>query len=345
VTRKLLRRGAKALKGISAKDLVEVVKLSTQGALAWVLPEKAWWPVSRLLGRLEVATHPTRTRKETAHVAALIAGTQVVRDPSRVVMDNWGNQYGERFQYLRAWRPGGWSPEIDIKGGDHVSAALDRGRGIIFWGGHFSFNNLVAKMAMHRFGLAVIGFSVPLHGISKTAFGVRYLNRLYRDVENLYLGERLMVARAGFAAALQRMRDCLKDNGAVYFAVGGRGRRTATARFLGGQIIVATGPLAMAHTMGAGMLPVHTYRAGPSRYEVNIGPPIEIPTDADGNADFTAAVQAYADGLAPFVVRDPGQWRGWRLINARVPWGGAKELAAKSEHRNREDPAEDDTEE
>jgi hypothetical protein len=34
---------------------------------------------------------------------------------------------GERFQYLRAWRPGGWTPEIDIVGTDHVSAALAQG--------------------------------------------------------------------------------------------------------------------------------------------------------------------------------------------------------------------------
>jgi hypothetical protein len=79
----------------------------------------------------------------------------------------------------------------------------------------------------------------------------------------------------------------------------------------------------MAHTMGATMLPVHTRRVGPSRYEVTIGPPVEIPNGADGNPDYTAAVQNYADALAPFVLRDPGQWRGWRLINARVPWGAS----------------------
>jgi hypothetical protein len=92
------------------------------------------------------------------------------------------------------------------------------------------------------------------------------------------------------------------------------------------------------------MLPMYTRRIGPSQYEVTVGPPIEIPKGADGNPDYTAAVQAYADALAPLVLRDPGQWRGWRLINARVPWG-TKQLARKSEPRNREDSAEDDTEE
>jgi hypothetical protein len=32
-------------------------------------------------------------------------------------------------------------------------------------------------------------------------------------------------------------------------------------------------------------------------------------------------VQAYADALTPFVLRDPGQWRAWRLKNPDPPWG------------------------
>ena len=78
------------------------------------------------------------------------------------------------------------------------------------------------------------------------------------------------------------------------------------------------------------MLPMHTRRVGPSHYEVTIGPPIEIPKDADGNADYTAAVQAYADGLTPFVLRDPGQWRGWRLMNPDAPWGTKKPSPASA---------------
>ena len=220
--RKSLARGPKALKGvIDAQDIAEVAKLSSQAVLAWSLPERAWWPVTRLLGRIEVTTHPKRTRREIADVEALLAGPEIAANPRRIVIENWANQYGERFQFLRAWRPGGWTPEIDIVGAEHVSAALARGRGVIFWGGNFSFNNLVAKMAMHRLGLAVIGFSVPRHGFSKTVFGVRYLNRLYRDIENRYLKERLMSEPTQFAASLEKLREYLKVNGAVF-----RRRRT-----------------------------------------------------------------------------------------------------------------------
>jgi lauroyl/myristoyl acyltransferase len=334
---KSLGRGPKALKGvIDAQDIAEVAKLSSQAVLAWSLPERAWWPVTRLLGRIEVTTHPKRTRREIADVEALLAGPEIAANPRRIVIENWANQYGERFQFLRAWRPGGWTPEIDIVGAEHVSAALARGRGVIFWGGNFSFNNLVAKMAMHRLGLAVIGFSVPRHGFSKTVFGVRYLNRLYRDIENRYLKERLMSEPTQFAASLEKMREYLKANGAVYFAVGGRARRTASVNFLGDRLILATAPLAMAHNTGAAMLPIYTHRVGPHRYEVTLGPPLEVPLDANGKADYAGAVQAYADALTPFVLRDPGQWRAWRLKDPDPPWGSktaAMPIAASSSAR------------
>jgi len=37
---------------------------------------------------------------------------------------------------------------------------------------------------------------------------------------------------------------------------------------------------------------------------------------ADGKADYAGAVQAYADWLTPLVLRDPGQWRGWRYTSS-----------------------------
>jgi hypothetical protein len=37
-----------------------------------------------------------------------------------------------------------------------------------------------------------------------------------------------------------------------------------------------------------------------------------VPDDAEGKPDYAAAVQAYADWVTPFVLRDAGQWRGWK---------------------------------
>jgi lauroyl/myristoyl acyltransferase len=297
---------------VTAKDIYEVPRLAVQGMLAWTFPEKVWWPLSRLFGEVNAATHPERTRNETAQVSTVLRGTRAATDPRSVAVENWANRYEERFHYMRAWRPGGWEPVIDIVGGEHVSSALDKGRGIIFWAGNFSFNDLVAKMAWRRLGLAVSHFSRPIHGFSTTRFGVRYLNAVRRGIEDRYLGERLMAEDHETQMALQRLRDKLKANGAISITVGNKGRHTASADFLGCRIVLATGPLAMGRSMGAAVLPVSTLRLAPSRFEVTIGEGIEVKDDADGKPDYPGAVQAYANWLTPFVLRDPGQWRGWR---------------------------------
>ncbi len=302
---------------VMAKDIYEVPRLGVQGLLAWTLPEPTWWPLSRLFGRVNAATHPTRNRNEGAYVTSVLAGTPQAGLATRIPAENWANRYEERFQYLRAWRPGGWEPEIDILGQEHVAAALEKGRGIIFWAGNFSFNDLIAKMAWRRLGLAVSHFSRPIHGFSTTRFGIRYLNAVRRGIEDRYLGERLMADEHETRTALQQLRESLAENGSISITVGNKGRNTAGAAFLGGRIILATGPLAMGRTTGAAVLPVSTLRLAPGRFEVAIGAPIAVLDGADGKADYAGAVQAYADWLTPLVLRDPGQWRGWRYTSSK----------------------------
>jgi len=302
---------------ITAKDIYEVPRLTVQGALAWTLPESAWWPLSRLFGRVNAATHPKRTGNETTQIISVLAGTPTTRNAHRVAVENWANRYEERFQYLRAWRPGGWEPKIDIVGAEHVASALDQGRGIIFWAGNFSFNDLIAKIAWRRLGLAVSHFSRPIHGFSATRFGIRYLNAVRRGIEDRYLGERLMVEERETQIAMQRMRESLMANGAVSITVGNKGRHTAPANFLGGRIALATGALAMGRSTGSAVLPVSTLRLVPGRFEVAIGGAIEVLDGGDGKPDYAAAVQNYVNWVTPFVLRDPGQWRGWRYTSRK----------------------------
>ena len=73
-------------------------------------------------------------------------------------------------------------------------------------------------------------------------------------------------------------------------------------------------PLAMAWSTGAIVLPVFTLRKEPGQFKVTIGKPIVLMENADGEADYGAAMQTYADSVIPYVLRDPGQWRGWPYV-------------------------------
>jgi lauroyl/myristoyl acyltransferase len=308
-------QGEASASPISINDIIEVPRLAMQGLMAWILPEMVWWPVSRTLGRINALTHPQRNRSEVAQVEAVAGDTTFAARSDQIPAENWANRYEERFQYLRAWRPYGWRPCIDISGSDRVDAARRQGRGIVFWAGNFSFNDLVTKMAWHQLSMGVSHFSRPQHGFSATRFGIRYLNAVRRGVEDRYLRERIMVTEQETGKALQLISRRLEEGYAVSFTVGNRGRRKASAKFLGGRLTVAIGPLFLAHNTGATLLPVFTLRKGPGQFEVTIGEAIDV--SGSQESDYAAAVQTYADVLAPYVLRDPGQWRGWRYTSER----------------------------
>jgi len=241
----------------------------------------------------------------------------------RIAVETRANTYLLRFQYLRSWRFGGWSPTIEILGEQHVAEAQARGTGIIFWAGNFSFNDIVVKMAWHRMGLAVSHFSRSAHGFSQTRFGVKYLNVVKRGIENRYLRERLVADRHQTRDAFSVIRKRLKDNGAVSLRAGSKGLHFAESDFLGGaRLRLATGPLFLAEATGATVLPVFTQRTGVDCFEVTIGAPLAVPKDANGEPDYSGAVRLYADRVAPYVRRNPGQWDGWkRDVRVGLRWG------------------------
>jgi lauroyl/myristoyl acyltransferase len=299
---------------ISAKDLYEVPRLAIQGAYAWLLPEPAWRPASILGGKVNAATHPARTRKEIVRIRAGLGETVTDQELWAIASRIWENRYEERFQYLRAWRPGGWKPKITVIGEEHVRAALAQGKGILFWASNFSFNDLVTKMAWHQIGLHVWHFSRPAHGFSETRFGIRFLNAVRRNIEDRFLGSRLMTEDSETRIALAQLREHLSANGTVSFTVGNKGRNRVQAEFMQSRIEFATGPLHLAHSVGAPILPVFTLRNGAGVFDVTFGSPLRPPIKLGEGQDFTPTAQDYADRLTPFVLREPGQWKGWRFV-------------------------------
>jgi lauroyl/myristoyl acyltransferase len=310
----------------SVKDVYEVLRLGFHGALAWLLPEPVWWPLSRLFGRVAAAMNSAVTRRDTRRIAAVFGEPPPRNRARRIAVEMQCNRYEQRFQFTRAWRPGGWNPSIEISGAEHVIAAREKGLGILFWTSNFIFNDLVTKMALHQLGLAISHFSRPYHGYSTTRFGIRYLNAVKRNVEDRYLRERLMATKRRTRGALKEMSKRLREGEAVSFTVGFLGRRRARGKLLGTRITLATAPLFIAQKTGATILPVFTLRTAPSRFEVSIGPPIVMPRDLEtGEPDYAAAIQAYADLLTPFLLKEPGQWKGWAATTTGMdPTSGAR---------------------
>lgn len=299
--------------GIRAQDVWELWRLFVlQPAIAWTVPSFAWRHVASALGALNLLLHASSVRKRLRPLRKILQDNPEWPTPLQVEVGLSAGKYEERFQYLRAYRPDGWEPTIFIHGIEHVEKELRAGRGLLFWGSSFAFNDLISKIALHRMGLDVYHYTRPVHGLSDTRFGIRYINPVRTSVELRYLEARVC-AEVKISEAMEVLKGVVEKGGAVSIKTGNRGKRRATAPFLGGELELATGAIALAARWNAALLPTFTLRRPDGSFDFVIGAPLES-EDQDLARRASAIVQRYAEQLLPWVKQDPRQWRGWRFV-------------------------------
>lgn len=298
---------------IRAQDIWELWRLFVvQSAIAWTVPSFAWRHVAGGLGALNVLLHAPSMPKRLAPLKRILQDRPDWPTPLQVEIGLSAGKYEERFQYLRASRPGGWEPTIFIHGRKYVDTEFRAGRGMLFWGSSFAFNDLISKIALHRMGLNVYHYTRPVHGLSDTRFGIRYINPVRTSVELRYLEARVC-AEVKISEAMDVLKDVVEKGGAVSIKTGNRGKRRATAPFLGGKLELATGAIALAARWNAALLPTFTLRRPDGSFDFIIGPPLDS-DEQDLDRRSQDIVQRYTDQLLPLVKAEPLQWRGWRFV-------------------------------
>jgi lauroyl/myristoyl acyltransferase len=281
---------------------------------AWLLPERSWPALGRLLSPMAIGDI-TADRAATEAVIRKTLGTRLPDLPAGSILRDMGAEgIFTFFQVLKCyrpsgWKPGGWAPPVRISGFEHVHSARATGRGVVLWVSHAFHGHLGSKVGFHRAGLEVVHLSTPAHGFSATRFGVRYLNRIQTRVEDRFIAERVMLPLQGQNAALQTLAKRLKANKVVSIT-GQRGTgRTVEARFLDGTLPLAPGAPSLAYMTGAKLLPVFAFRAADGLVEVTAEP--EIALEGSREDAVVRAVQDFADRSEPYALRYPGQWLSW----------------------------------
>jgi lauroyl/myristoyl acyltransferase len=299
---------------IAKADLLAIAKLSLLGLPSWLVPISRLETLSAAIGAITGLWH-----RAPHPIEPLVAGTlagRVATPPSRIVTQ-WKNLMRVRtMQALALCRPGRrWHPTIRLHGADRVTAALARERGAILWVSRFAYTRLATIIGLSDAGFRVYQLHRPGHGFSETPFGIRHLNPLHLKIEARYIAGLITIDDADPRAAYATMRERLAENAVVWIGVGNVARRTLDVPFLGGIIRVATGPLHLAGTTGAAILPVFTIRAEDGSYDVTIEPPLE--PSADAGDDYAEAVRAYANLLERYVLDRPDQWVDWQELVVR----------------------------
>ena len=300
---------------ITARDLPIIAKHSILALASWLVPVDRLETLSAAIGKV------TSLWRRTPHpIEPLVAGAlarRVSTPPARIVAQ-WKSLMRVRtMQVLALCRPGRrWRPAVRVHGKEHVAAALALKRGAILWVSRFTYTRLATIIGLSESGIRVYQLHRPGHGFSETPFGIRYLNPIHLKIEARYIAGLITIADDDRGGAYEAMRAHLAANDVVWIGVGNVARRTVDVPFLGGRVRIATGPLHLARSAGAPILPVFTIRAADGSYDVTIEPPLD--PGAGEAASYEPAVRAYTALLERYVLANPEQWVDWQELVVRA---------------------------
>ncbi len=297
---------------IGLTDIAIALGLPPLMAISWLVPRRLRKPIARIFAPFYGIAQSMDSRSTvTRRRRRVMEGHAPAGAMESAIRDEIAEDIVALLELLSCYRPGGWRPEIQVPGAEHVEKALAEGRGVILWVGHFVHGDLVVKMGFHRAGLAVSHLSHPRHGFSSSRLGMRYLNRVQTAIEDRYLRERVRMGPDGAGAAMKTLAERIADNGVVSISVRGDSRNPAVLPFFNGEIRIAAGAPVLAYNTGAALFPVFPVRDSGGGFTVFIEPALEIDRALDRRAAIGVALDRYVELLKDYVLRYPDQWKGW----------------------------------
>lgn len=202
-----------------------------------------------------------------------------------------------------------WPRKIQLTGFEHVEAGLAAGKGVILWVQPCVASTLVVKQALFDAGFPLAHLSRPAHGFSPHPFGQRFVNPILRRAETRFLSERIVIDDEHTIRPLRRLKALLAENRVVSITVTASASRVSEFQFLGGTLTLPQGPVELARSSGALLLPVFTIGSLPNP-EVRIAPPLNV--EATGTAGVNTVLQSVVRWLAEMIELHPLDWIGWR---------------------------------
>ena len=284
-------------------DLFQAGRITALAAIAWSTPPPLWRRIAAAIPNFR-STDPALCRYQRTLGLSDDANAVALLDRRRRA-----NALEAKLQILGLigpWRF--WRPDVRLRGESHLQKALANGRGAILWVAESYHGGLMLKIALHRAGYRLCQLSRPTHGFSISPFGIRYLNPLWRRVEDRFIYERVVIRDDDAAPAIEALRAHLSANRVAIITLGPEARRFVEVPFLRQRIRVPTGPIRLAQDTGAALLPAFVCADGDGTFEASVEPALAS-SDSRGTFDVVAA--AYAERIEPFVRTYPEQWTGW----------------------------------
>ncbi len=185
---------------------------------------------------------------------------------------------------------------VELRGDEHLAAALAEGRGVIILGAHIAPYNVLAPFtALYRRPAGV--FVEPLRPRELFEFVSAIRART---------GLRLLPPdRQGVAAARQLLRE-----GGILLVTGDRylGANGAPVEFFGRQTLLPQGPVVLALRNRVPLLPARLRGRPRGRLLVKLGPPLPLVDSGRMREDLATNMRLVAQALEQSIGEVPEQW-------------------------------------
>jgi KDO2-lipid IV(A) lauroyltransferase len=222
-----------------------------------------------------------------------------IEDITREMCENLGRTLAE---YAHLDKIAIVGPNPRIADADHaatlalVSAAAERGKGVIFFSGHFANWEVLQFIASH------LGFGG---------------GAVYRPQNNPFV-DRWLVR--------QRMRNCtndqitkgpggtrriftlLRQGGMISLLVDQKTNEGVPVLFFGREAMTTPAPAALALKLGAALLPAQLERTGGAHFRFRLHPPIEFTPSGNHAQDTLELTQRITEKIESMVRERPSQW-------------------------------------
>ena len=200
---------------------------------------------------------------------------------------------------------------VEIRGREHLDAALAQGKGAILCSAHFgSYNSGFSLLHASGFPLTTTGRSVStqpgMSSVERRLLQFAYSRRVQRHRQRPAIE-----FRPGRVQAAAQIAVALRANEVVTFSSDAPPLEADQARavdvtFLGHQARLLPGVVTLAQLTGAPILMVFTHRQADYRHQVlDISPP--VPVDGDTPAAFARCVAAMDNAVRT----NPAHWVYW----------------------------------
>jgi phosphatidylinositol dimannoside acyltransferase len=215
---------------------------------------------------------------------------------SRAVMESYGRYWAEAL-WARDRRVSGMLATTEVEGLEHILAARDRGKGMVYGLPHMGNWEAAAPVAVTE-GVPVVAVAEQLKN--------RRITDWFTEMRAKFGIE--IVLATGRVEVMRRLEAALAANKAVALLADRdlRGRGVEVS-FFGEQTTLPPGPATLAIKMDAPLLPVACYFNG-SGHRVVVRPAIPVPDGESRSEQVREMTQTLAFEMEKLIRQAPHQW-------------------------------------